>query len=627
MRKLFSTCLLVQDGTNAPELEITEIKLHPGTALSLDRGEKNILLAGGFSSITPESEVPLSSTLQLNHDLATFNAEELSEIAQAELRRNNAIDYRSYSVEADNRVCVISDNAEQLNSFLDIYGGVLDIEPLLVKGYHPEIQTVTELSIDNQGQKCHLEYQIRSPINFELCTYCGDCGPACPEQCISENLFINYDICTFCKECEKVCEAKAVDVHGALGKVLDVPALIMLGKFRVELPAGSGNVFYEENLADYFATLFPCRIDEVIACDNGLCQFSGNLGRGCDLCLSSCPHGAIIQDGRGVTVDSLKCEECGACVAACPTGALQNERFNDASFVDYFRDMTIPRDGTVVIGDENSLHGLWWRQQGKRLENTLFLQYDKVQSLSLFHYMFLVSRGARRIVLLENEAQEHNLPPTEKQRKLANEILGQLYDIEDAVVSSRLQDFDSLFDSSMAVPMVGSFGIVKTKDDGFINRRHSLAMALEALVANSGREVTMRPQGYIPFASVSCNSDRCTQCLACLGGCRIEAMRADPQQLTLNHLGAMCVGCGLCVRICPENALTISSEFTLGADFFVQTELAKAEPMACKSCGKVFGTKKSFDRVMAILSKKETVDTSHFEYCDTCRVVKLFETE
>ena len=625
MHKLFSTCLLVQDGSNVSELEITEVNLHPGNGFSPDQG-KSILLAGGFSSITPESGFPSSSTLQLNHDLAKFSAEELSVIARAELKRINAIDYRSYTVDADNRVCVISDNGEQLEKFIDTYGGVLEIEPLLVKGYHPEIPTATELSIDSNGPKCHLKYQIRSPINFELCTYCGECGPACPEGCISENLFINYNICTFCKECEKVCEAKAIDVHGAISKTLDVPALIILGKFSVELPEGSGNVFYEETLSDYFATLFPCQIDEVVSCNNGLCQFSGNIGRGCDLCLSSCSYGAITQDGRGVTVDSLKCEECGACVAACPTGALQNERFSDSSFVDYFCDVAIPQDGTVVIGDEKSLHGLWWQQQGKKRDNIFFLQYENVQSLTLFHFLYLLSRGARQIVLLESEAQEGGQPSAEKQRSLANEILGQLYDTHDAVVSCRLQDFDSLLDTPKDAPSVGSFGSVQ-KIDTFVNRRRSLVYALEALVNNSGREISMRPEGYIPFATVSCNSERCTQCMACLGGCRIEAMSADQQQLTLNHIGAMCVGCGLCVRICPENALTISPEFTLAGDFFAPALMAKAEPMACKSCGKVFGTRKSFDRVMAILSKKETVDTSHFEYCDTCRVVKIFETE
>ncbi len=624
MRKLFSTCLLVQEGSNAPELEITEEILHPGQEKGFapdQKGRGTILIAGGFSATAPGCGVPLSATLQLNHSLATWSDGELSAIAQAELLRKKKVNYRSYTLETDNRVCVVGDSARQLEKFLDTYGGVLEIEPLLVKGYHPDIPTVTELNIDNHGQKCQLEFQLRSPINFELCTYCGDCGPACPEQCISENLLIHYDICTFCKECEKVCEAKAIDVHSVLNKVAEVPALIILGELRVALPAGFENVFYEKNLPDYFATLYPCQIDEVVTCNNALCQCSGNHGGGCDLCLSSCPHGAIVQDSKGVTVDSFKCTECGACVAACPTGALQNQRFNDSSFTDYFADVTIPQDGTVIIGDEKKLHGLWWQQQGKRRENVLFLQYDTVESLSLFHFMFLLSQGARRIVLLQSEDQQYGRAVYEKQLGLANELLSRLYDIEDAVVSVSLPGFASV----MAVSPAGSFGSVQ-KSLRFINRRHSLAASLEVLVKNSGREVTIRPEGFLPFATVRCNTELCTQCLACLNDCRIGAMRADQQQLTLNHLAAMCVGCGLCVAICPENALTLSPECTLNGDFFTPTELAKAEPMACKRCGKVFGTKKSFDRVMAILSQKETVDTSHFEYCDTCRVVKLFES-
>ena len=632
MRKSFSTCLLVQDGTNAPELVVTKATLHPGKNISFppDQDGKDILLAGGFTSMTAENTFPLSITLQLNHALTMLGAGEISKIAQAELRRNNAVNYRSYTLEPDNHVCVVGDSADQMNAFLDTYGGVLEIEPLLIKEYHPEIPTVTELNIAPHGQKCRLEYQVRSPMNLDLCTYCGDCGPACPEQCISENLFVDYNICTFCKECEKVCEAGAIDVHGASCKVIEVPALIILGQSAVGVPEGCANVYSPDSLSDYFKTLFPCRVDDVVVCDNRLCQFSGNLSRGCDLCLSSCPHGAIIQDVRGVTVDSFKCEECGACVAACPTGALQNERFNDASFIDYFRDLIIPHGGTVVIGDEKNLHRLWWQQQGKKRTHTLFLQYDRVQSLALFHLLFLLSRGAGRIILLENEAQDDSTPASAKQIGLANEMLEQLYDRKDAVVRCRLQDFDDLLVESpsplQSSSPTGSFTPAQ-KEVNFINRRHSLAVTLAALVKNSGREITMRPKGYIPFATVSCNSNRCTQCMACLNDCRIEAMRPDSQQLTLNHLGAMCVGCGLCVRVCPENALTISPEFTLNADFFAPKELARAEPMACKKCGKVFGTRKSFDRVMAILSQKETVDTSHFEYCDTCRVVKLFEAE
>lgn len=621
MSKFFPTCLLVQEGSNAPELQITEVDLHPGSTLSPEQG-KTILLSGGYSSISPESGYPLSAALQLNHTLATFSPKELETIARAELTRINEVNYRSYTSETDNRVCVVGDSADVLNRFIDTYGGMLDIEPLLLKGYHPDIPTVTELNLEGHGRGCRLDYQIRSPINLEQCTYCGACGPACPEQCISENLFLDYDSCTFCKACEEVCESKAIDVHSALTKVLDIPAVIILGDVRVDLPKGTDCVYYEESLADYFATLFPCQIDEVVTCNNSICQYSGRLGRGCDLCFSSCRYGAISQGPNGVDVDSHKCEECGACVSACPTGALQNERFNDSSFVSYFSTVNIPQDGTVVVGDEQSLHGLWWRQQGNRREKVFFLHYDKLESLSFFHCMFLLSRGARRVVFLEGRKQNNKGAMLQKQIDLATEMLTRLYDIEDALVRCSFEDFDSVMD----LPLSGSFGYA-AGDERFANRRQSLAVALEPLVNGSGRQVDMQPEGYIPFANVNCNRDRCTQCMACINDCRIQALSADPQQLTLNYVGAMCVGCGLCVRICPEDALTISQNFTLAGEFFAPAELARAEAMACKSCGKVFGTRKSYDRVMAILSKKEAVDTSHFEYCDTCRVVKLFESE
>lgn len=629
MDKLFSTCLLVQDSSNVTGLERTMVNLHPGNDFPSDQG-KTILLAGGFSSITPESGFPLSSTLQLNDDLTTAPVETLEKIAQAELRRINRLSYRSYTLEVDRRVCVIGDSAAQVHTFSDTYGGLLEIEPLLHRDYDPEVPTLTAISPARRGRGYRIDYQVRCPINFDLCTYCGSCGTACPEQCISEKLFVDYDRCTFCKECEKVCVAGAIDVHSALHKVLDIPAVIILGTCKVGLPAESENIFYHESLADYFSTLFPCQIDEVVTCNEALCQFNGNLGYGCDLCLTSCLWGAIIQDAGGTTVDAVKCEDCGACVAVCPTGAMQNERFDDAAFVAYFDTVPVPQDGTIVVGDKDGLHRLWWRQQGKRRKNVFFLHYDTLQSLSLFHFAFLLSRGARRIVLLQTTgAQGLSAGPPPKGRnvaqgqwRLANALLHRLYHMEDAVVSCTLENFDAV----MAESPVGSFDII-CREAAFINRRQSLAAVLHALVEKSGREVIIQRESSLPFAAVHCDTERCTQCMACLNYCRIAAMTADAQALTLNHLGALCVGCGLCVRICPENALSLATECTLNDNFFAPVVLSGAEPMACKGCGKVFGTRKSFERVVAILSEKETVDTDHFAYCDTCRIVRIFQSD
>ncbi len=621
MSDLFSTCLLVSENSAAPELSVTEINLHPGEALSSDPG-KTILIAGGFSSVTPENGFPLSSTLQLNHDLSTLGSKELEQIAKAELTRASEIDYLSYTVDADNRVCVLADSVKLLDDFIDQYGGVLDIEPLLVKGNSPDYPAITELNLDATGAACRIDYQERSPINSKLCTYCGACGQACPEQCISERLVVDFGSCTFCKECEKVCGAKAIDVHSVLNKTMELPAVVLLGSVHVDLPDVTEGVYRKDQLPDLFSTLFPCRVDEVVTWDQSLCQYSGRIGGGCDLCVSSCTFDAIKQDKQGVAVDPLKCEECGACVAACPTGSLQNQRFNDKAFVDYLKAITIPKGGTVVIGEEDSLHRLWWLQKGKRFTDSFFLEYGSVGSISLFHCMFFLARGAGRVVLLENADQPNGSRVAARQIALANNILSKLYDIENAVGAVAPGGLAAL----METPSPGGFG-VNTDTNNFVNRRQQLLVSLKSLVAGSGRTPTIQPEGYIPFATVHCDTSRCTQCMACLNDCRIQSLQADSQALTLNHVPGMCVGCGLCIRVCPENALRISPQFTLGEPFFSVTELAKAEPMACKSCGKVFGTRKSFERVMEILSKRETVDTSHFEYCDTCRVVKLFEAE
>ncbi len=598
---------------------MTEVNLHPGQSISPDQ-EKNVLLAGGFPALFPGTDFPLSPTLQLNSDRGTLSNDSLARLATAELERINRISYRSYHIEPDNRVCVIGDSRGKLNSFIDTYGGVLEIESLLLKGHDPDIPTVTELNMEARGSALRLEYLVRLPIRIDLCTYCGACGPACPENCISPDLFLDFGVCTLCKECEPVCEVRAIDVNRVESQTMEVPALIILDGVEVELEEGSSSVYYERDLKDYFAALFSYRIDEVVTCDRSICQYSGRLGVGCSLCLSSCTFGAVSQGAEGVTVDGSKCEECGACVSVCPTGAMQNRRFDDESFVDFFRNIDLLTDSVVVVGDEQSLHALWWGTKGKRFDKVFFLEYSQVQSLSLFHFMFLLRRGAGNVFLLNDTSGGTELS---RQVALANSLVTSLYNTTERIVIYKTEEVEQYLSRDQQTEVLVS----NDEQRPFVNRRRELSAALQSLVANSGKVADVRPGDYISFATLTCNRDRCTQCMACLNDCRIQALSADEEQLTLNHIGSMCVACGICVHVCPEDALELSPRFKLNTRFFKPVEMAKAEPMACKSCGKVFGTRKSFERVMAILSQKETVDISHFEYCDTCRVVKLFESQ
>ena len=110
----------------------------------------------------------------------------LTTIGRAELNRFNGLQFRSYTVEADASVIVLGFSAEQLDSFIDTYGGVLQIIPLLTEGFCDGFDTAVEPTVNTVNEsttnKIQVQYQVRHPLDADLCTLCGNCGSVCPEN-------------------------------------------------------------------------------------------------------------------------------------------------------------------------------------------------------------------------------------------------------------------------------------------------------------------------------------------------------------------------------------------------------------------------------------------------------------
>ncbi|WP_163340310.1 4Fe-4S binding protein [Desulfopila sp. IMCC35008] len=614
----FSACLLIQSSDGTPEFSEKDLNLQPGRRMIT--GEEDVLLAGGFSTLFPETGFPLSPTLQLNKDFGDLSHDELEQVALAELERVNTATYRSYLVEPDNRLCVIGNDSEKLESFVDDFGGVLEIEPILLKGSHPEIVTAVELEVSHLNAEYQVRLSVQSPINIERCTYCGDCGSACPEDCLDEQLHINYSVCTSCKECEKACVHDAIDIHGVEERVLKVPALLLMDGVKLNFEGDKSSMYTEDGIRDFLSNQFSYQVDEVITCSESICQYSAKLGHGCSSCTDVCKYGAISRDNNGIKIDPVKCEECGGCIGACPTGAIQYERFSDGAFISYLQSLDIKPGTTLVMGSEAMLHKLWWRNSTAKAENTFFLEYNRVSGLSFFHLLYLFARGFGRVILLTQEGETESDESLRRQTAMAASLLNTYFEVENRIVVASPREFIIQMNNHEEPLLPDAI-----KLDDTANRRQNLAHLLEIFSARTGRQARIKENRSLPFATISCDGDKCTQCYACLNDCRIEALHTDEEKLSLRYNSSLCVGCAICVRVCPENALKIISGATIDKQFFDDVTMAEAEPMRCKECGKVFGTRKSYQRVMEILSKKESVDTSHFEYCDTCRVVKLFE--
>lgn len=429
----------------------------------------------------------------------------------------------------------------------------------------------------------------------------------------------------------EVCPADAIDLYRAQKRTLHIPAIILLGECSVELPDDQSRIFSGTSLEPFFSTLIPLRVDETVSCNPAVCQYIPRLDAGCISCVKACPHDAVSKTTAGIKINHERCMECGSCVSSCPTGALQYERFDDQSFIRWFEKVPILKNRTLIIGKEKQLHALWWKKNlpDNKNKNVLFLEHPNIRALTTMHLLFLLSMGAEKIILLEDPEGIAPLPVT-REIDLANTVFSSLFGKEKRVVIAQTQKSlpsESESESSPS-PLTQTYS-----DFRFTGRREKLGSILTFLLtqsSNTGDEVTLiTDQPFAPFGSVLCDDDICTHCGACLNECKIQALTTDEETLSLNHLSIQCIQCGVCIQVCPEKALDLQQGLQLTPAFFAPHELTRAEPVICLECHQPFGTRKSFDRVMEKLQSHSSYDPENnfFEYCEKCRVIKLFESQ
>ncbi len=610
----FRHYLLTLDENSQPLLERQETGLQPGRPHPAS-GSGQVLLAGGFSAISPGSDLPLSPTLQVNGDLGSLDEQQITALALAELQRHHNTGYRSTSREADNRVCVLAADAGALRHFIDTYGGVLTIHPLLVAGSDPDFTTATELTITPTTRGVRLDFLERVPVDRERCTYCGSCGPVCPRQCLSPTLFLDLERCDFCNLCVRACPHQAIDLHGVRQQRMEIPALLLLDGVNVDERPGTDRIYHERQIERLFASIFTCRIEEVITCDNRICQYSVRTGKGCDRCLAVCRHRAVTRNQAGIRIDQGQCVECGLCVGACPTGALQYHRFDDQAFLDFLATLHPGTATTLVLAAEADLHHFWWHHQGHRFADTLFLEFPRLAALHLMHLLATVAAGFGRLLLLDNGSA-----PLLEQVDQANRICAHLTGLDRPIRQVRAGELPRLL--AQRAP-AGTHLLDHVDRSG---RRKTLAALLERMVDAAGRPLVLEGALFPAFGTLRCDPGRCTLCLACLGDCRIGGLQADRERFVLRHQPLLCVQCGACSATCPEDALVPDPGLEIVPDRSQAVDLARAEPMLCRHCGRMFGTRQSHDRVLRLLQAHNLVtDEELYEYCETCRVVRIYE--
>ena len=662
MKNSFPLYILARSSKGETRLfkgETTTPLVHHDVSEVLDEGFKPVLI-GGFEREHTGVDIPSSPTLQINGDMSGLSDVLLLELARAELFRVGAQDVKAYTVEPDRSVAVLSTDHEELSRFVKTWGGVIHVIPILLGHNREGFVSAKDLEVkisDEGGLTLHILES--SPVDTSLCTGCGACSWVCPEGCIKPGPFIDLDSCSFCGECSKVCELGAIDLHAAFKRAIHCSFLVILqdleGDARFEtLPGGEQGgirrIYHENAMEELFSNIFTYEVEEVITMIPGLCQYSPRLKRGCTRCLDACAVNALRPGTNGIEIDHVACTGCGACVATCPTGAMQYEKFKEETFFHYLNRLVgglsekglyqadWTKDRTVYIGTGDVLEEVWWnrgRRKGIGETRPFFIEHPQPAAVSSTALLLLLSMGFRQVRLITED--EESLPPASScQISMAREIGGVIFGRNDLI---ELVPVSSVIEAlGTGASPDGELGVSSTHGHQLQNNFPGRRPLLAAIIRGHGdglERIGLFSDGNFhcegdhyeksPFQDLKIDPTLCTHCLACLNECKTMALSANEDDMSLRFTPILCVACNICTDSCPEGALIFKPGLFFDQGFFEDRRLFSAEPAICSRCGKVFGVKKSLERVKTILSARGDIHADLFELCEDCRVRWLFE--
>ena len=375
--------------------------------------------------------------------------------------------------------------------------------------------------------------------------------------------------------------------------------------------------------------------------DPGLCAHSRSRIVGCTRCLDACPTGAIVPAGNHVAIDPQVCAGCGACAALCPTGAASYAFPDVAATMRRMRAMlgtyreaggTRPR---LLIHDgahgEETIDALARFGDGLPAD-VLPMRVNEITQLGPEMIAAAFAWGAAGLLVLSRARPKHDQSGLERVIEMTDRVLAALGYGAGAVAMVSTDDPDTL---GAALRVAGS-GRASPAPATFLpmgDKRGLLSLAFGELhrVAPAPVERVPLPPGA-PFGTVVVDTAGCTLCHACVAACPTAALSDNPDKPQLGFTESLCVQCGLCKATCPEKVIQIVPQLDFAAWRTGRRVVKEEEPASCPSCGKLFGTRSSLNRVRAKLA------ASHWMFqgehakrldllmlCEDCRVTRVVE--
>ena len=563
--------------------------------------------------------------------------------------------------------------AEKLSQSLDV--SVLCTEPgdlPLARSYPIYTGDVTKL--DGYLGKFSVAWDLQNPIDPEMCTRCGACVVACPENAIDLSYQIDMDKCKSHRACVTACASIGAISFDRTERARDAEFDLILDlradpKMRMsQTPKG----YFAPGKDPLEQALLVNQLLEMVgefekpkyfAYQDKICAHGRNGKVGCSACIDVCSTGAIasvFKSGQGtVEVNPNLCMGCGACATVCPSGAMrynypsvshQGKEFKTLAtvFSAEAKKINLPMAPSLLLhtltaGTQmiDSL-GRSAHVMPKQFEGlpAFVLPYaiEHIASTGLDLWLGALSYGfAEVVLLLSGDEDPAYRAALEEQAQLANAIL-QAYGFDERirlVMADAADDLQTLSKAMGSLRQRGSLqAICSPASFGLSDQKRE---TLEAVLGHLEKQAkTALPEAGVSLpkssllGGLAINNESCTLCMSCVSSCPEGALLDNPDEPILSFIEKQCVQCGICVQTCPEQALALDPRLRKVEQRKQKVVLNETQAFYCISCGKPMGTSKMVELMLAKLGAHGAfagAALDRLKMCSDCRVVDMVKKE
>ena len=323
--------------------------------------------------------------------------------------------------------------------------------------------------------------------------------------------------------------------------------------------------------------------------DPNICQYYERREEICGKCAEVCPTVAILKDDehKHLEFSQIDCHGCGGCVSVCPSGALdyaQMPRDAFSEIKEFYRDkvaLIIPRKTDI-----ESLHV-------ELPESLLPLAIEGKKFLHEAHYLSLLQTSGKSVIFYSDFISKGSGDVI----RMINEIFRRKYNKQAIFIAKNEEELKDVFTKIDSFPEA-KYGI----NESDLKKREVFSARLSHLVGDDDLGIVKTGE-HVHYGNITINAETCTLCMSCVGACNVRALTAHPEDNTLRFDPSICTNCGYCEPSCPEKDClsVIYDELSLKPDYFKQNVMATDEIFKCVECGVGFATKKSIEKIAAMM--------------------------